>query len=224
VEGALYTRSYFSEFGASWILDKVPMAIFFERSMIPLLFLLFFALLAVMGLFDSEKTDRLLSSPQFKASIAVIRYGPWCLIALSVLDLALGTFGSTTLAVILSVISVPVLLLLLASNLKFLIVRLRRSDLQLDRLKLAISVAVIVLGLYCVPAQLGRNFGQLDKEPATSTLSTIHLHDDPTEYRLLLSVDERLYVFPERYEGTYPPIETTAAAQVESIQYGKKSE
>ncbi|MBH0178947.1 MAG: hypothetical protein HP491_14075 [Nitrospira sp.] len=24
--GAIYTRSYFSEFGASWILDEVPMA------------------------------------------------------------------------------------------------------------------------------------------------------------------------------------------------------
>lgn len=30
--GSVYTRSYFAEFGASWILDEVPMAIYFSQS------------------------------------------------------------------------------------------------------------------------------------------------------------------------------------------------
>ncbi len=32
LSGSVYTRSYFSAFGASWILEEVPIAIYFSQS------------------------------------------------------------------------------------------------------------------------------------------------------------------------------------------------
>lgn len=224
VEEAIYTQSYLSEFGASWILGEVPMAIFYERSMIPLLLLLFFAFLAAMGVFDIEHTGELTSSKRFKTSVSVITHGPTLLIVLVATDFLLGTFGHTTLAVVMSAISATVLLLLCVSGLKILVVWRQKKDIRLDRTITYLPLTVIALGLYVVPAQSGSNFGKLDKDPTLSTLPTINLRDDSTEYKLLLSVDERLYLFPAHYVGEYPAIETTSAAKVEFIRYGNKFE
>jgi hypothetical protein len=65
-----------------------------------------------------------------------------------------------------------------------------------------------------VPAQLGLNWARIDKQP-TSSLLAVYLHSDAEkEYRLLFSVGERLYVFPAKFEGAYPPVRATAIVNV----------
>ena len=75
--GAIYTRAYFSEFGASWILDEVPMATYFGQSWIPLLLILFLGYLATTNLALFESPGDLTASTRFKRSVAVVTYGPW---------------------------------------------------------------------------------------------------------------------------------------------------
>jgi hypothetical protein len=218
LEDVIYIRSYFAEFGASWILDKVPTAFFFQRSMIPVLLVLFFAFLTVMDLFSVDRRDGRRAGARFTASLVMLGYGPWLLIALSLLDLGLGGAGYTTGAVAVSTLSLVTLLLMVAAGLDCLIVRLRMPDIRFDRSMIALAMAVVVLGLYLVPARLGVNVGRLDKTPSSSTLSTVYFRDDPTEYKLLFSMGDRLYVFPARYEGEDPPIDTASAATLEFIQ------
>ncbi|MCP9439155.1 MAG: hypothetical protein NNA20_02870 [Nitrospira sp.] len=223
-EGVIYTRTYLSEFGALWILDTVPIAVFFERSLLPLLLLLFLVLLAVRGLFDMDQMDPTRTRRRFKASLTTMIYGPWCLLALGVLDFALDMLGYKTQALVASAVSALVLGLLVASGIDYVLVRWRRPDIRLDALMWYPALAAVLIGLYVVPMQLGRNFGKFDKDPFLSTLSTIHLYHDVTEYRLLFSVGDRIYVFPTRFEGDSPPIETVSASQVESIQHKRPME
>lgn len=217
-EGFLYIRAYFAQFGASWILDEVPMAIFFERSMLPLLLIFFLAFLAIMGLFDVETKEQALTSTRLKTSIAVNTYGPWGALVLGIVDFILGELGALTAAIVLSVLSVAIFLLLLAALFKLLLVWFRNREIRLNRTVLSLSLAAILLGSYWIPTQLGGNFGKLDKDPASSTLSSINLRGNSTEYKLLLSFGDRLYLFPTHYGGTFPQIETASSSKVEFIQ------
>jgi hypothetical protein len=38
--------------------------------------------------------------------------------------------------------------------------------------------------------------------------------DADTEYRLLFSVGERMYVFPSKFTGSHPPVQAAALANV----------
>jgi len=216
--GSIYTRSYFSEFGALWILDEVPTATYFSQSWVPLLLILFFGYLATTNLALIEHQGNLTASTRFKVSVAVVNYGPWLFIVLLAITPLLSTFGYVTSAIVLSVISVALLLLLFSSALEILVVRLSKADQRIDLSMAYLSFAVIAAGLYVVPAQLGMNWARVDKQ-AESTLFKVYLRDDDvTEYKLLFSVGDRLYVFPARYKGEYPPIETATAANVRFIQ------
>jgi len=217
-EGVLYVRSYFAQFGASWILEEVPMAIFFERSMIPLLLIFFLVFLAVMGLFDIETKEQALASARFKASIAVTTYGPIAALVLGMMDFLLGKLGFLTAAITLSIVSTAIFLLLLASLFKVLRVWFQHRAIQLNQTVLSLSVAAILLGSYWIPTQLGGNFGKLDKDPALSRLPSINLRGSSTEYKLLFSLGERLYVFPAHEGGEFPQIETAPSSKVEFIQ------
>jgi hypothetical protein len=219
-EGVLYTRAYLSEFGALWILDSVPMAVFFEHSVLPLLILLFLVLLAARGLFERDQTDLARIQRRFTVSLTTIIYGPWCLAGLSLFDFVLDILGYSTVALIISATSVLVLLLLMASALDYALVRWQRPDIRLHRVMFYPALAAIVISLYLVPSQLGRNFGKFDKNPATSTLSTIRLYDETSEYKLLFSTGGLVYIFPIHFEGDFPPVQTVSASQVEAIERG----
>lgn len=222
-EGVLYIRAYFAEFEALWILDEVSMALFFEQSMIPLVLAFFLVVLAIMGLFDMGTKDQEFARIQLKASIAVITYGPWCALILGAIDFALSELDSISAAIVLSMTSVAMLLLLLASVLKLLLLWFQNPDIQFDRSMLLFSMAVLALGLYWVPSQLGGNFGKIDQEPAASTLPSINFREDSTEYKLLFSVNDRLYVFPAHSRETHPSIKTTSSSTVEFIRTGNTS-
>lgn len=219
--GSFYTRAYFAEFGASWILDEVPAAIYFSQSWIPLLLILFFVYLATtnLGLIDSQ--SNLTASTKFKISVFVVQYGSWVfLLALAAIPL-LSLVGFTLAAIVLSIISIVLLLWLLGSALELLVVRLITDDPDMDLTMTYVACALIAVGLYVVPAQLGMNQARADKETPSSLL-TVYLHGNAErEYKLLFSVDERLYVFPAQYEGRYPLVEATTATDVSFVPIGQ---
>jgi len=216
--GSIYTKSYFAEFGASWILDEVPTATYFNQDWIPLLLILFLGYLATTNLALIEKPHNLTASTRFKVSVAVAQYGPWFLIALLAMIPLLSTFGYAIPAIAMSAIAVVLLLLLFSSSLELLVVRFSKADPSIDLSMAYVSFAVIAAGLYVVPAQLGVNWARIDKQ-GTSSLPTLYLPGNgETEYKLLFSAGERLYVFPAKFEGTYPPVETVPAANVNFVR------
>jgi hypothetical protein len=216
--GAIYTKSYFSEFGASWILDEVPMATYFGQSWIPLLLILFFVYLSTTNLALIEHQDNLAESTRFKVSVAIVHYGPWLVIMLLASIMLLSAFDFAAAAIVLSIVSVVLLLLLFGSALELVAVRLSKADRRIDLSMAYLSFAVIAAGLYVVPVQLGVNWARVDRQ-AESALLRVHLRDDEvTEYKLLFSFGERLYVFPARYEGNHPPVRTAAVADVSFVQ------
>lgn len=212
--GSIYTKAYFSEFGASWILEEVPAATYFSQSWVPLLLMLYFGYLATTNLAVIGSQDDVTASFKFRFSVALVRYGSWVLLALLVITPLLSTFGYAMSAIVLAIAGVVAILLLFSSALELVVVRFNTTGRLIDLSRAYIAFAVIAAGLYVIPAQLGLNWARVDKEP-TSSLLTVYLRSDAEkEYRLLFSVGERLYVFPARFEGVYPPVQATAIANV----------
>lgn len=219
--GSFYTRAYFAEFGASWILDEVPAAIYFSQSWIPLLLVLFFVYLATTNLALLDSQSNLTASTKFKISVFVVRYGSWFFLLLLTTIPLLSLMGSTIAAIVLSIIAIVGLLWLLGSALELLVVRFITDDQEMDLSMAAIACALIAVGLYVVPTQLGMNWARADKQ-APASLLTVHLRGNvEKEYKLLFSADERLYVFPAKYEGNYPPVEATTATDVSFVPIEK---
>jgi len=215
--GSIYTKAYFSEFGASWILDEVPAATYFSQSWVPLLLMLYFGYLATTNLAVIGSQDDVTASFRFRLSGAIVRYGSWSLLALLGIIPLLSTFGYVMSAIVLSMIGVAAILLLFSSTLELVVVRFSTFNTMgrlIDSSMAYIAFAVIAAALYVVPAQLGLNWARIDKQP-TSSLLAVYLHSDAEkEYRLLFSVGERLYVFPAKFEGAYPPVRATAIVNV----------
>lgn len=212
--GSIYTKAYFSEFGASWILEEVPAATYFSQSWVPLLLMLYFGYLATTNLAMIGSQDDVTAGFQFRFSVALVRYGSWFLLALLAMTPLLSTFGYVVSAIVLLIIGVAAILLLFSSTLELVVARFNTMGRLIDLSMVYVAFAVIAAGLYVVPAQLGLNWARIDKRP-TSSLLTVYLHSDAEkEYRLLFSVGERLYVFPARFEGAYPTVQATAIANV----------
>lgn len=212
--GSIYTKAYFSEFGASWILEEVPAAIYFSQSWVPLVLTLYFGYLATTNLAVIGSQDDVTANFKFKLSMALVQYGSWFLLALLAMIPLLTSFGYVRPAIALSIIGVAAILLLFSSALELVVVRFTAKGRHLDPSMAYIAFAIIAAGLYVVPAQLGINWARVDKQP-TSSLLTVYLRNDAdTEYRLLFSLGERMYVFPSRFTGSYPPVQATAIANV----------
>ena len=88
--GSFYTKAYFSEFGASWILEEVPTATYFSQSWVPLLLLLYLGYLATTNLAVIADQDDILETVQFQAADSVQalpgRSSVWAMVS----DRALG--------------------------------------------------------------------------------------------------------------------------------------
>ncbi|HWF62135.1 MAG TPA: hypothetical protein VN666_17760, partial [Nitrospira sp.] len=191
-----------------------PAATYFSQSWVPLLLMLYFGYLATTNLAMIGSQDDVTAGFQFRFSVALVRYGSWFVFALLVITPLLSTFGYVMSAIVLSIIGVVAILLLFSSALELLVVRFNTKGRLIDLSMTYIAFAVITAGLYVVPAQLGLNWARIDKQP-TSSLLIVYLHSDAEkEYRLLFSVGERLYVFPAKFEGAYPPVQAAAIANV----------
>ena len=212
--GSMYTKAYFSEFGASWILEEVPAATYFSQSWVPLLLMLYFGYLIMtnFGVFESQRdvTTRV----SFKLSVLLVRYGAWFLLMLLVITLLLSTFKYVAGTIALSIIGLVAILLLFSSAFELVFVRFTTKGWLIDPAMTYVTFAVVAAALYVVPVQLGLNWARIDKQPSSSLL-TVYLHSDADkEYRLLFSVGERLYIFPAQFEGDHPPVQGTAIANV----------
>ncbi len=213
LSGSVYTRSYFSAFGASWILEEVPIAIYFSQSWIPLLLILFFGYVAVTNLTLIEGHNHVTTTTGFRIAVAAVRYGPWFLVGLLSIPMVLSALDFVSAAIDFLLVAIPLLLFLCASTLELVVVRFSNSDRGMDLSRAYLSLAVIMATLYVVPAQLGANWAWLDRQD-TSSLLNVYLRDDATTYKLLFAAEERWYVFPIRYEGHEPPIKAVAPTDI----------
>ena len=213
LSGSVYTRSYFSAFGASWVLEEVPIAIYFSQSWIPLLLILFFGYVAVTNRTLIEGQGHVTTATGFKVAVAVVRYGPWFLIGLLSIPTLLSALDLVSAAIGFLLVAIPLLLLVCASTLELFVVRFSNIDRGIDLSRAYLSLAVITAALYVVPAQLGTNWARLDQQD-TSSLLNVYLRDDATTYKLLFAAETRWYVFPIRYGGNEPPVKAVAATDV----------
>lgn len=222
--GSIYTRSYFSEFRASWILDEVPTTVYFSQSWIPLLLVLFLGYLATTNLASMEGQGNVTETTRFKVSVAMVQYGPWLLVVFLIMIPLLSGLRWIVSTIVLSVITITLLLLLCASTLELLVVRFAKAGRHMDVSMAYLSLAVMTVGLYIVPVQLGLNWARVDKQ-VSSNLFKVYLRDDEArEYKVLFSTGDRLYIFPSAYEGEYPPVAATRASEVTFIPAGAETD
>lgn len=219
--GSIYTKAYFSEFGASWILEEVQTATYFSQSWVPLLLMLYLGYLVTTNLAMIGSQDDVTAGFQFRLSVALVQYGSWVLLALLLLIPIMSRFNYVVPAIVLSIVGVAAILLLFSSALELLVVRFTTMNRFIDLSMAYVACAVVAAGLYVVPAQLGLNWARVDKQP-TSSLPTVYLRSDPEkEYRLLFSVGERLYVFPATFEQAYPPVQGAAITDIGFVPPGQ---
>lgn len=212
--GSVYTRSYFSAFGASWVLEEVPVAIYFSQSWIPLLLILFFGYLATTSLVLIEGQDNPTTTMRFKISVGAVRYGPWFLVGLLGVTILLRSLNHAPAAIDLLLIAIPFLLFLCASTLELLVARFSKGGRSIDLWRAYLSFVVIAGSLYVVPAELGENRARVDQQERSSLLNVYLRGDAVTAYKLLFAAEERWYVFPSRYEGNEPPVKSVAATDI----------
>ena len=222
--GSIYTRSYFSEFRASWILDEVSTTVYFSQNWIPLLLILFFGYLATTNLASMGSQGNVTETTRFKVSVAVVQYGPWLLVGFLIVIPLLSGLRWIMPTIVLSIVATILLLLLCASTLELLVVRFAQADRHMDLSMAYLSLAVMAVGLYIVPVQLGLNWARVDKQ-VSSNLFKVYLRDDEArEYKVLFATGDRLYIFPSAYEGEYPPVAATGASEVTFIPSDVKTD
>lgn len=225
IVGWFYARSYFSEFGASWILSDVPVLTVLGYSWLPVIIVLFFGYLGVTDLAETESKAEVKDSKRFRASISVFNHGRWVFVILALANPLVVFFGFLPLASFLSMASVFVTVAMATSAIEILVVRLSRTDLKIDLPIAYLSYAIIAFGFYVAPSQMGRNAALLDKLATSSSLPRVYLRsDEKDEYRLLFSSGERFYVFPSDHDTEFPPIRITSPADIKYIQRRIKSE
>ena len=212
--GSFYTRAYFSEFGASWVLEEVPAATYYSQSWVPLLLMLYIGYLLTTNLARAGDTHDPTTHAASNLSQVLVRYGLWFLLALLGVIPLCSMLGYGVLAIGSSILGIVMLMLLLSSAVELVMVPRSTNGLTLDRSLAYLSLTVIVVGLYVIPTQLGANWARMDKQPTSSLLSVYVRSEGEREYRLLLAIGERLYIFPLQFEGMYPPVHATVVADV----------
>jgi hypothetical protein len=157
-------------------------------------------------------------------SVAVVQNGPWLIVGFLIMIPLLSGFSWTMSAIVLSVVAIALVLLLCASTLELLVVRFAKGGKQIDVSMAYLALAVMAVGLYIVPVQLGLNWARVDKQ-ASSNLFKVYLRDqEATEYKVLFATGDKLYIFPSTYEGEYPPVAATATSDVTFIPSGAKTD
>jgi len=223
--GWVYAQSYFSVFGAKWLITEIPILTLMGYSWWPVIVVLFFVYLGITDLAEIESKGSVEDSRRFKMTCGVLNYGRWVFIAIVIADLIIGEIGYPALARILSFISVVIVIAMATSAFEILAFRLSRPSLQVSLSIVYLTYAIISFGLYFAPTQMGRNAALQDKDPETLSLPFVALRDEPTKvFKLLMSSGERFYIFPTKYDSTYPPIQVVMASQIQSIQKKIKRE
>ncbi|MDR4497634.1 MAG: hypothetical protein MRK02_06900 [Candidatus Scalindua sp.] len=225
VIGWVYVQSYFSVFGAKWLITEIPVLTLMGYSWWPVIVVLFFAYLGITDLAEIESKRSVEDSRRFKWTCGVLNYGRWIFTAIVITDLIIGEIGYPVLARILSFISMAIVIAMATSAFEILAFRLSKSSLQISLSIVYLTYAIICFGFYLAPTQMGRNAALQDKAPETLSLPFVVLRDEPAKvFRLLTSSGERFYIFPTKYDATYPPIQIVTASQIQSVQKRIKRE
>lgn len=224
--GWIYAQSYFSVFGAKWLSAEIPTLTIIGYSWWPVVGVLFFAYLGITDLVEIENEFKNVEdSFRFKTTLKIFNYGRWVFLAVAIADIVTGMFGHPILARILSFLVVCIVIMLATSAFEILAFQLIKPDMQINLPIVRLTYAIIFFGLYLAPNQMGHNAALQDKESEISSLSSVLLRNESTIiYRLLMSAGERFYIFPEKYEGKYPPIQIVTPLQIQSIQKRTNSE
>ncbi len=105
--GWIYARSYFSVFGAEWLMTEIPTLTIMSYSWWPVVVVLFYAYLGITALAEIEEDKGSVEdSLRFKITLGVFNYGWLVLAALTIADIVIGMIGYPSWASILSFIAV----------------------------------------------------------------------------------------------------------------------
>lgn len=219
--GWVYAQSYFSVFGAKWLITEIPVLTLMGYSWWPVLVLLFFTYLGITELAEIESKGKgnIEDSRRFKLNYKILNYGGLIFAAIGVTDYFIGEIGYPNLARILSFINIVVVIWMATSAFEILAFRLGNSFSQANLSIAYLTYTIIAFGLYFTPTQMGRNSALQDKEQDAFSLPYVSIRDEPTkEFKLLMLSSERFFIFPTKYDSTFPPIQIVVASQVQSIQ------
>jgi uncharacterized membrane protein YwaF len=97
------------------------------------------------------------------------------LIAVAIADLIIGMIGYPAVARILSFISMVLVVAMATSAFEILAFRLSKPGLEINLSIVYLTYAIIFLGLYLAPAQMGRNAALEDKDPESLSLPFVVL-------------------------------------------------
>lgn len=223
--GWVYAQSYFSVFGAKWLVTEIPVLTLVGYSWWPVIVVLFFAYLGITDLADIESKSGVEDSRRFKTTHGVLNYGRWVYVAVTIADVIIGMIGYPTVARILSFISMVLVVAMATSAVEILAFRLSKPSFEINLPIVYLTYAIIFFGLYLAPTQMGRNAALQDKAPESLSLPFVVLRDDPTKvFKLLMSSGERFYIFPIKYDSAYPPIQIVTSSQIQSVQERIKRE
>lgn len=218
IVGWAYARAYFQVFGASWLRSEVPLLTLLGYSWWPVIILIFFAYLGITDLAETENKENKLNSTRLKRSRYILNYGRWVFAIVIIIDISAGAYDYVAVARVFSLISVFVVFAMATSAIEILAFRLSRPSIESQLHIAQLTYVIIAFGLYFAPTQMGHNAALEDINNDSFNLPTVVLRDDSTDFRLLLSSGDRLYIIPAKYETKYPPIKIVNINSINSIQ------
>ena len=221
--GWLYARSYYSVFGAEWLINELPVSVLVSYSWWPVIIVVFYTAMGLSDLCDAQLIGKIEDSGIFKTCRFFIRHSIWPYLILLVSDIITGILGYPAVARIISIFTVTLFIAMTSSALIFIVLRLGFPEFK-NRIKIEyLAFGIIIFGLYFTPTQMGKNAALMNKA-SDSGLSKVIIRDEPEKvYRLLLSSGEKIYIFPDNYDSKYPPISIATIDRIKSIQKSNKS-
>ncbi|MBN1845213.1 MAG: hypothetical protein JW810_05985 [Sedimentisphaerales bacterium] len=217
--GWIYAKSYYEEFGATWLLGEIPLLTILGFSWWPVAIVVFFAYLGISDLAELELHARIENNIRFKISLAILRYGIWVFFSLMILNIFLLHDNVMIGARIVSYLLICVIIAMVTCAIEVLAVRLLNLDKKVDLTLISLSSIVIFFGLYLTPIQMGKCSALNDKDPKLTRLSTAKLKEEPHAcYLVLFAKEDRIYVFPKETRDEYPSIRIVRPEDIISIQ------
>jgi|GEM_PF-4798552 len=214
IVGWIEARSYFNQFGASWLTEELSATNLLTHSWTPLVLLLFFMWLGITDLAEG-------GAWRAKATLYTLRYGWYIPFVLLIIEAILNTYILNKPFFLLSHLNAIIWIFVAGAAFEAIILSLQTRNLSWDHLSASLIYAVVVLGLYFTPDALGRSQGLKDRDPQFSSLPILKLHSEtPTanDLRLLFFSGDRFYAIQLADKKTFPEILILNRSDVLSIQ------
>ena len=213
VVGWVQARTYYSQFGASWLVSKLGTVDILSFSFLPIALL---AVLLWMGITDLEEGGK----RRRRYTERVLRYG-WIFFVVEIpLAFVVNWFDLSSVSVLLSIILVVAYALFAGTAFEALVIAFRYRTLTWRTPHTGLIFGIVLLGLYVVPMQMGITQAKMDLHPENSKLPEVMLQSPAEDaYRLLLASSDRVYLVRlEDGAQTFPKIFVRDVADVQYIQ------